>query len=127
MYSHSTTRTALPLLLIGGLATGLVNGLLGAGGGIVAVFVLVKVLGPALNDRRDVFANALAIILPLSVISVISYAFGGSMPSGELNLLVLPAVLGGLLGGILLDRIDPLWIQLIFSAIVLYSGIAMLF
>ena len=127
MYSHSTTRTALPLLLIGGLATGLVNGLLGAGGGIVAVFVLVKVLGPALSDRRDVFANALAIILPLSVISVISYAFGGSMPSGELNLLVLPAVLGGLLGGILLDRIDPLWIQLIFSAIVLYSGIAMLF
>ena len=127
MYSHSTTRTALPLLLIGGLATGLVNGLLGAGGGIVAVFVLVKVLGPALSDRRDVFANALAIILPLSVISVISYAFGGSMPSGELNLLVLPAVLGGILGGILLDRIDPLWIQLIFSAIVLYSGIAMLF
>jgi len=127
MYSHSTTRTALPLLLVGGLATGLVNGLLGAGGGIVAVFVLVKVLGPALTDRRDVFANALAIILPLSVISVISYTVGGSMPSGELNLLVLPAILGGLLGGILLDRIDPLWIQLIFSAIVLYSGVAMLF
>jgi uncharacterized membrane protein YfcA len=127
MYSHSTSRTALPLLLVGGLATGLVNGLLGAGGGIVAVFVLVKVLGPALTDRRDVFANALAIILPLSVISVISYTIGGSMPSGELNLLVLPAVIGGLLGGILLDRIDPLWIQLIFSAIVLYSGIAMLF
>ena len=127
MYSHSTTRTALPLLLVGGLATGLVNGLLGAGGGIVTVFVLVKVLGPALTDRRDVFANALAIILPLSVISVISYTVGGSMPSGELNLLVLPAILGGLLGGILLDRIDPLWIQLIFSAIVLYSGVAMLF
>lgn len=127
MYSHSTSRTALPLLLVGGLATGLVNGLLGAGGGIVAVFVLVKVLGSALTDRRDVFANALAIILPLSVISVISYTIGGSMPSGELNLLVLPAVIGGLLGGILLDRIDPLWIQLIFSAIVLYSGIAMLF
>lgn len=127
MYSRYTSRAVLPKLLLGGLATGLVNGLLGAGGGIVAVFVLTKVLGDALTDRRDVFANAIAIILPLSLISVISYALGGSMPRGELDLLVVPAVLGGLLGGILLDRIDPLVIQLIFSAIVLYSGITMLF
>lgn len=127
MYSRYTSRAALPKLLLGGLITGLINGLLGAGGGIVAVFVLTKVLGSALTDRRDVFANAIAIILPLSLISVISYAIGGSMPRGELNLLVVPAVLGGLLGGILLDRIDPLIVQLIFSAIVLYSGITMLF
>lgn len=126
MYSRSNSLASIPLLLFGGLATGLVNGLLGAGGGIVAVFVLVKALGPALTDRRDVFANAIAIILPLSTVSVISYAFSGAIPTAELGTMVLPAVLGGLLGGILLDRIDPLWIQLIFSAIVLYSGIAMM-
>ena len=126
MYSRSNSHNLLPLLLVGGLATGFVNGLLGAGGGIVAVFVLVKAFKSTLTDRRDVFANAIAIILPLSIISFISYAVNGSMPSGELGVLVIPATLGGLLGGVLLDRIDPLWIQLIFSAIVLYSGFSML-
>jgi len=39
---------------------------------------------------------------------------------------VIPAVLGGLLGGILLYSIEARWVRVLFSAIVVWSGISML-
>ena len=71
MRSQNTTKRHLPLLVGGGLAVGLLGGLLGAGGGIVAVFVLGKVLKDTEADGKDVFANTVAIVIPLCIFSLV--------------------------------------------------------
>ena len=65
----SKTRSALS-----GAAAGLINGLLGAGGGMVLVPLLVGWCG--LEDKKAI-ATAISIILPLSLTSIAVFAWAG--------------------------------------------------
>lgn len=109
-----------------GFGAGLVNGLLGAGGGIIAVWGLGRMLHGRGASGRDVFANALAVMLPLSLVSLLGYGSGGTVDYHELGALILPAIAGGLCGALVLDRIRVDRLKLIFSAVVVYSGLNML-
>lgn len=113
--------------LILGFLAGLLNGLLGAGGGIILVRGADKVLPREYHDGRDIFANALAVMLPLSAVSAIAYVLRGSVHGLDFAPFVLPAVIGGAGGGLLLAIIDTRLLRLIFSALVVWSGISMLF
>ena len=113
------------LLLMGGLAAGFLNGLLGAGGGILIVRILERVIGDQAESPRDVFANALAVMLPVSAVSTVSYAFSGGLPRGDISRFLLPAVLGGLVGAFLLDRLSVGATKTLFSILVILSGILM--
>lgn len=121
-----STFATVVLASLTGFGAGLVNGLLGAGGGIIAVWGLGRMLRGRGASGRDVFANALAVMLPLSVVSVLGYGSGGTVDYRELGTLVLPAIAGGLCGALVLDRIRVDWLKLIFSAVVVYSGLNML-
>lgn len=110
-----------------GFLAGLLNGLLGAGGGIILVRGAERVLPREYQDGRDVFANALAVMLPLSAVSAISYVIRGSVHGLEFSRFILPAVIGGAGGGLLLSVIDTRLLRLIFSALVVWSGITMIF
>lgn len=114
----------LPLLAVGILA-GFLNGLLGAGGGIVIVFGLNKLLGGRLKDKRSVYASAIAVILPLSVLTAVQYFHRGSLELNAFAPLILPAVAGGALGGLLLRRLSPRFLSRLFAAVVLISGIVL--
>ena len=113
------------ILLSGGFLAGIANGLLGAGGGIVIVLVLAKLLGDAANSR-DIFANALCVMLPLTVISTVSYASRGGIDFDGFGIYILPAVAGGVAGGILLGRIKTSLLRALFSGIMVYSGISLM-
>lgn len=110
-----------------GFLAGLLNGLLGAGGGIILVRGADKVLPREYRDGRDVFANALAVMLPISAVSAIAYVLRGSVYELEFTKFILPAVIGGAGGGLLLAVIDTRLLRLIFSALVVWSGITMIF
>ena len=132
MISLSSPQKAL-LLVIGGLIAGFLNGLIGAGGGILLVFLLGAILPSTEStrpgkaaDKRDIFANALASMLPVTAISVISYATRGDIHLEEAEVYVFPAIIGGLLGAWLLDKIRFSTARRLFSFIVIASGIAML-
>lgn len=125
MNSQAKLASKRRLLLLGGLAAGFLNGLLGAGGGIVIVWILEKVLRDSTHDARDVFANALAVMLPISATSTVSYAISGGLPEGNISRFLLPAVLGGLLGAFLLDRISTRAVKRLFCLLVILSGIVM--
>ncbi|MBQ4140580.1 MAG: TSUP family transporter [Clostridia bacterium] len=112
--------------LVTGFFAGLINGLLGAGGGILLVRGADKVLPNEYRDGRDVFANALCVMLPLSAVSAIAYVLRGSVHGLEFAPFILPALLGGIGGGLLLAVIDTRLLRLIFSALVVWSGISML-
>lgn len=126
MNSQDTTKRHLPLLIFGGLGVGLLGGLLGAGGGILAVFVLGKVLRGTGADGKDIFANTVAIIIPLCVFSLIQYASKGAIPFREASPLILPALLGGAVGGWLLDKLKVDAVRTLFGILTLVSGILML-
>lgn len=112
-------------LILGGLAAGFANGLLGAGGGIIIVWTLTKALEGTVKDSKDIFANALAVMLPVSAMSAISYAARGSLPTDGILRFILPAVLGGVTGAFLLDRISAGAVKTLFSFLVILSGIIM--
>jgi uncharacterized membrane protein YfcA len=113
-------------ILLGFLA-GMLNGLLGAGGGIVLVRGAESVLPRKYQDGRDIFANVLCVMLPLSAVSAIAYVLRGSVNGVDFRPFILPAVIGGVGGGMLLSVIDTRLLRLIFSALVVWSGFTMIF
>ena len=114
-------------LMAVGLAAGLVNGLLGAGGGILIVFGLAPLLGRDAENRRDIFANALCVMLPVSVVSLINYTAAGHLPQADFAPILIPCVIGGLAGALLLDRVNTTALQRLFALIVIWSGATMIF
>lgn len=112
-------------LILGGLAAGVINGLLGAGGGVILVFLLRAALGPE-AESRDIYASALITTLPITLVSVLRYGGAGALPLGEFLPLALPAIAGGIIGALLLDRIHPKITRRIFAALVIFSGAVML-
>jgi uncharacterized membrane protein YfcA len=101
-----------------GAAAGFLNGLFGAGGGMVAVPML-KALGV---PRESCHATSLAIILPLAVASGLFYLNAGSFAIGD-TLQYLPGgVAGALFGAWLLPRLDTLVLRRIFGGLMLLAA-----
>jgi uncharacterized membrane protein YfcA len=134
-------HTALPWLLLGltGVSAGLLNGLLGAAGGILLVALLPRLTPPAAlyppavplgthHERRDILATAMTVMLPVSAVSGVFYWFGGIRPDPTLLLLlVIPAAAGGLMGAKLLGKLPDRVLKKIFAALVVVAGVRMLF
>ncbi len=118
------TQKTLPVCLFSLLA-GLCNGLLGAGGGILLVYGLKKHCRRELPDPRTAFTTALAVMVPLSAFSAWRYARAGHLQASALHPLILPAVVGGMLGALLLRVFSPRALSRLFSAVVLVSGIVL--
>lgn len=113
---------------LGTLAAGTVNGLLGAGGGVIMLYLVRAMLGEREDGeaaQKDAFASVIAIILPVSAISSLSYAARGSFDLGELRILLIPALVGGVIGAYLTDRLSARLIRWIFALLVIISGIRM--
>ncbi len=113
-------------LLACGLAAGLINGLLGTGGGIILVLGLSHLCGRALPDRRDVCANALVVTLTLTLLSTALYIKRGNAPPADLARFVLPGAAGGLVGGLLLGKVTQNALGKLFAVLLIVSGVFML-
>lgn len=120
------------LVCAGAIVAGIINGLLGAGGGIILIFVLAPALGglyekdEEVYKRRDLMAISLSVMLPVSAVSAVKYSIGGMLDTAYIPKMILPAVAGGILGGILLDRLRENVIMKLFAFLVIYSGLAMI-
>lgn len=108
--------------LIGGAAVGMLNGLFGGGGGMVAVPVL-KTAG---RDAKHAHATAIAVILPASAASSIVYLVRGFIPFGLFLPVVIGVVAGGALGARLLSRVSGRTVTFIFALTMLVAGLGMI-
>ena len=119
----------LLIVCAGAFAAGITNGLLGAGGGIILIFVLAPALGGLyekggeLYQKRDLMAISLSVMLPVSVVSAIRYGLGGMLDTAYIPKIILPAILGGIAGGFLLDKLKENFIMKLFAFLVIYSGL----
>lgn len=107
-----------------GVLIGALNGLFGAGGGMIAVPVLTFLIG---LDEKHSHATAIALILPLCLISTIAYAFGGGIEEGVVLPTVIGVVAGGFIGALLLKKISNDGVSFIFYGIMLFAGLKMIF
>ena len=114
------------VVMLVGAAAGICNGMIGCGGGIVVVYALSRLYK---NDPertpRDIFASAVASILPISAVSVIMYTADGTDPAGVTRY-IIPAVTGGILGAYLLDRIKLGLLRKLFAILVMWAGLSMI-
>lgn len=106
-----------------GAAAGLLNGLFGAGGGMVTVPMLEKDGLPA----QQAHATSLAVIAPLSVLSGGCYLWQGRMALGDAWGFLLPGLAGAVLGGWLLPRLKALWLHRAFGILILIAAGRLLF
>ena len=105
--------------LSGGLA-GILNGLFGAGGGILLVPLLLRVHKlPA----RQAFATSLAIILPLSAVTLAFALYRGQVAWQEACPYLAGGAAGGFLAGKYLKRMPVTWLRRLFGALLILSGI----
>lgn len=111
---------ALPLL---GILSGLLNGFLGTGGGMV---LAVGLRSAYPNEERESMAMATASMMFLSFLSTILYSFGGHIGAKDVLPVILPALVGGALGSLMLGRIRHELLELLLGGMLLYSGLSLL-
>ena len=113
------------LIIVGaGALIGFLNGFFGGGGGMVAVPVLEKVLK---IDNKKSHATAMAVIFPLSIISGVIYALKTNIVWLNLLYVSIGVVAGGIVGAILLKKLNGKVVRIIFTVIMLAAGIRLLF
>lgn len=110
-------------LIIGGLA-GILNGLFGAGGGLMLVPLFI---GWLKMEEKQAFATSVAVALPLSIASFAVFIAQGNSVWEE----ALPYLLGGMVGGglsiKLFRSISAKWLRRLFGMLILYGAIKAVF
>lgn len=122
--AQKLSKARLVLTVLAGIAVGAVTGFFGAGGGMLAVPALTFI---SRLDEKRAHATAIAIILPLCLISTIVYAVGASFESGVILPTVLGVTAGGAIGALLLKKMSNGAISFVFYALMLFAGLKMIF
>ena len=112
---------------LAGILSGIVNGLLGTGGGILTVLFLSKIYAKDSSySTKDIFAITLCSSVIMSMASLLFYLSSGCFSVSDSALYMLAAVPGGVLGAILLEKLSSKTMKLIFALLVVWAGISMM-
>lgn len=105
-----------------GMSIGTVNGLFGAGGGMLAVPILKK-MG---FHQKKAQANAIAVIVPITLLSAVMYILKGNVSVGDALIYLPTGIIGALIGTFCLKKISAVWLKRIFGGFMVYAGIRLL-
>ncbi|MBQ7857993.1 MAG: sulfite exporter TauE/SafE family protein [Oscillospiraceae bacterium] len=105
--------------VLAGCAAGAVNGLFGAGGGMVLVPLLSKGQG---FSEGEIFSSSIVIILPICLVSL-GVGTGWQLPWQEAFPFLLGGIPGGILAAIFGRRIPVLWLHRVLGILIIYGGL----
>lgn len=105
--------------ILAGTLAGAVNGLFGAGGGMVLV-PLLTMLTP-LEDRQ-VFPSSVSIILPVCLVSLACTAFTTGIAWREALPYLAGSAVGGVLAGLWGRKIPVKWLHRGLGLLILWGG-----
>lgn len=123
--SKLKSKTAKIIIsIIGGIFVGFLNGFFGGGGGMIVVPLLIFLLG---IKEKQAHATAIFIILPLSITSSIIYITQGGFNLYNLLYTSIGVVAGGIIGSILLKKMNNQALRIIFAIIMIIAGLKLMF
>ncbi|MCH5191903.1 MAG: sulfite exporter TauE/SafE family protein [Oscillospiraceae bacterium] len=104
-----------------GIAIGAVNVILGAGGGMLTV-PLYRKLG---MDQKQSQINAVATILPITVISACIYLLNENVSFLDAGVYIIPGLLGSVAGTFLIKKASNKILTVIFALFMIWAGARM--
>lgn len=122
--NNSFDKNKILIAIVGGIFIGFLNGFFGGGGGMIVVPLLVFLLK---LTEKEAHATAIFIILPMCVASSIIYMLQQNVDYMQLMWAVIGFVVGGIIGALLLKKINNKILRIIFSAIMVLAGVRLLF
>lgn len=105
---------------LAGTAAGIVNGLFGAGGGMVLVPLLTLLTD--LEDR-EIFPASVSIMLPMCLVSLSISTLAQPLPWNTALPYLIGSALGGILAGIFGKKIPTVWLQRGLGILILWGGV----
>lgn len=105
---------------LAGFGAGAVNGLFGAGGGMVLVPLLSLLTD---MEEDEIFASSLAVILPICLVSLTVTAAAGTLPWREALPWLAGSALGGVLAGIWGRKIPVKWLHRGLGLLIIWGGV----
>lgn len=109
---------------VSGGTSGIINGFFGGGGGLILVPLLKRFVGLPVKKAH---ATCVIIAGMMSVVTAIVYLAKGAVGFQDAWLYMIGGAVGGLLGGILLNKIPQKWLRKIFGLFLVYSAVRMFF
>ena len=116
-------QTQKILYMITGLVSGVLNGLFGAGGGLLCVPLLER---SELEPKKS-HATSISIILPLTIFSAVLYVTSQKVALSDVYPLIVPGIIGSIIGAFFLKKVSNDWLRRIFGAFILFAAVRMFF
>lgn len=78
-------------------------------------------------EAKQAHATAILFILPITVVSALVYVAGGSVAAAPLGWAGLGIVIGGIVGAVLLSRLDSAAVRIVFALVMAAVGMRLAF
>jgi uncharacterized protein len=119
-----SAQTIIILILVG-IAAGMLSGLVGVGGGIIIVPALVYFLGFSQKDAQGTSLGIL--LLPIGILAVMNYYKEGHINLKYIATVAIGFILGGFFGSKISLALPDEKVKRIFAIILMLVAIKMLF
>lgn len=105
--------------LVAGASAGIINGVFGAGGGMVLVPLLRN--GTNLDDT-EIFPASISIMLPMCIVTLSIYSSRMHLPWADALPYLIGSALGGIAAGLTSKRIPVIWLHRILGVLIIWGG-----
>ncbi|MDH6237980.1 sulfite exporter TauE/SafE family protein [Cryobacterium sp. CG_9.6] len=109
-------------LAIIGVIGGLLSGAFGVGGGIIMVPLLITFVH---MDQRRAGATSLVAIIPTALVGSLTYYYNDQIDLAAAGIIAAGAVVGAVIGSMLLRRIPLVWLRWMFIVLMLLVAVRM--
>lgn len=112
------------LLIVVGLAAGILSGMVGVGGGIIIVPALVIFLGFSQHEAQGTSLGLL--LLPVGILAVLNYYKQGYIDIKVVGIMCVAFVAGGWLGSKIALSLPQDTVKKIFAMVLFYTAFRMM-
>lgn len=124
IFKNMTIQIIIILILIG-IASGILSGFVGVGGGIIIVPALIFFAG--MNQLNAQGTSLFVLLLPVGILAVLNYAKASQINWTYGILVSLAFVIGGYVGSKLALKISPNLVRLVFGILMAVISVKLMF